>query len=133
MKTATYYSRFLSPIGELLLVSDGVAITGLTMHQHWDDVRIQPDWIATEEPFVDVKSQLTEYFAGERHEFTVPVNLMGTAFQLQAWEQLKSIPYGETIAPRGTRLEVISRNAQTLTVRYLGQEVVVPLQSTDAH
>ena len=97
MKTATYYSRFPSPIGELLLISDGVAITGLTMHQNWDDVPIQPDWIAAEEPFVDVKSQLTEYFAGERQEFTVPVNLMGTAFQLQAWEQLKSIPYGETI------------------------------------
>ena len=73
MKTATYYCRVPSPIGELLLVSDGVAITGLTMHQNWDDVRIQPDWIAAEEPFVDVKSELAEYFAGTRREFTVPM------------------------------------------------------------
>ena len=97
MQTATYYSRFTSPIGELLLVSDGEAITGLTMHQNWDDVTIPSDWIAAEEPFADVKTELAEYFAGELHEFTVPVKLIGTEFQLQAWEQLKSIPYGETI------------------------------------
>ena len=41
------------------------------------------------------------------------------------------IPYGETVLPRGTKVEVIARNAQTVTVRYLGQDVIVPLPATD--
>jgi hypothetical protein len=41
------------------------------------------------------------------------------------------IPYGETVLRRGIRVELISRTAQSVTVRYLGQDVVVPLSSTD--
>lgn len=41
------------------------------------------------------------------------------------------IPYGETVLPRGAKVQVVSRNAQTVTVRYLGQDVVVPLSSID--
>lgn len=41
------------------------------------------------------------------------------------------IPYGETVIPRGAKVEVIARDAHTVTVRYLGQDAVVPLASTD--
>ena len=41
------------------------------------------------------------------------------------------IPYGETVIPRGTRVDVISRNAQTITIRHLGQDIVVSITSTD--
>ncbi len=41
------------------------------------------------------------------------------------------IPYGETVLPRGTRVEVISRKGAVITVRYLGQDVLVPQASTD--
>ncbi len=40
--------------------------------------------------------ELSEYFAGERREFTVPLAPMGTPFQRAVWDQLVSIPYGET-------------------------------------
>lgn len=40
--------------------------------------------------------ELEEYFAGERKEFTISVAKIGTEFQLAAWEQLLTIPYGET-------------------------------------
>ena len=40
--------------------------------------------------------ELTEYFAGTRTTFTVPLHLQGTEFQLKAWNALRSIPYGET-------------------------------------
>ena len=42
------------------------------------------------------QTELTEYFAGKRREFTVPVSLMGTDFQMQVWQKLREIPYGET-------------------------------------
>lgn len=43
------------------------------------------------------------------------------------------IPYGETVLPRGMKLDLISRDARNATVRYMGQTVLVPLQSTDLH
>ena len=41
------------------------------------------------------------------------------------------IPYGETVLARGTRLPVVARNAQTVTVQYLGQTQIIPIASTD--
>lgn len=43
-----------------------------------------------------VETELGEYFEGSRREFTVPIEPRGTPFQLEAWEALRSIPYGET-------------------------------------
>ena len=41
-------------------------------------------------------AQLAEYFCGRRRVFDLPLLLLGTAFQLRAWQQLAKIPYGET-------------------------------------
>ncbi len=40
--------------------------------------------------------ELEEYFAGDRREFTFPLDLRGTDFQVDCWRALLSIPYGET-------------------------------------
>lgn len=40
--------------------------------------------------------QLTEYLHGERSEFTLPLDLRGTPFQVAVWNALRRIPYGET-------------------------------------
>jgi methylated-DNA-[protein]-cysteine S-methyltransferase len=45
------------------------------------------------QPYV---SELEEYFAGQRREFTFPLDLRGTDFQLACWHALLAIPYGET-------------------------------------
>lgn len=42
--------------------------------------------------------QLDEYFKGKRKEFTLDLLPRGTGFQRRAWEQLRQIPYGETIS-----------------------------------
>ena len=39
---------------------------------------------------------VAEYFAGERHEFDLPLHAAGTEFQRQVWAALREIPYGET-------------------------------------
>jgi O-6-methylguanine DNA methyltransferase len=41
-------------------------------------------------------SELEGYFAGKRREFTFPIDLRGTDFQLACWRALLAIPYGET-------------------------------------
>ena len=42
--------------------------------------------------------QLEQYFAGQRREFDLPLDPVGTEFQLSAWLQLRRIPYGATIS-----------------------------------
>ena len=42
--------------------------------------------------------QLNEYFDGNRREFSLPFDTKGTAFQLAVWDELKKIPFGETIS-----------------------------------
>lgn len=42
--------------------------------------------------------QLTEYFAGKRTVFTVPLDVSGTGFQRAVWQQLGSIQFGQTVA-----------------------------------
>ena len=41
------------------------------------------------------------------------------------------IPYGQTVLPRGMKLAVLSRNAQTVTVKYLDETAAIPISSTD--
>jgi methylated-DNA-[protein]-cysteine S-methyltransferase len=40
--------------------------------------------------------ELDEYFAGQRRQFSFPLDLRGTNFQLACWNALRDIPYGET-------------------------------------
>jgi len=48
-------------------------------------------------PYLDqLKTELNEYFSGERKQFNVPLDFKGTDFQMLSWEALKKIPYGET-------------------------------------
>lgn len=48
-------------------------------------------------PYLDqVQSELSEYFAGDRQQFTVPLHTPGTDFQQSVWRVLQDIPYSET-------------------------------------
>ena len=44
----------------------------------------------------NLEIQLDEYFGGKRRRFDLPLDLAGTAFQLEAWRALQTIPYGQT-------------------------------------
>ena len=89
-----------SPIGPLTLVRDDDGITGLYFPGHWT----RPDR-ATFGPRVDAAGdrgfdeairQLNEYFAGERHEFDLPLTPHGDPVARQVWRLLAAIPYGQT-------------------------------------
>jgi len=85
-----------SPIGELLLTSDGEALTGLYMAGGRHALVAADDWNRDDDPFDDVRAQLAAYFAGELTDFDVPLAPAGTPFQLSVWRALEEIPYGQT-------------------------------------
>jgi methylated-DNA-[protein]-cysteine S-methyltransferase len=44
----------------------------------------------------EASKQLQAYFAGQLREFSLPLDMPGTDFQMRVWRQLQTIPYGET-------------------------------------
>jgi methylated-DNA-[protein]-cysteine S-methyltransferase len=86
-----------SPIGRLLLTSDGRALTGLYMLDGGGHPAGGMDgYRGSPEAFGEVAAQLEAYFDGQLKEFTVPLAPRGTAFQLAVWAELTRIPYGTT-------------------------------------
>ena len=96
--SARLYTSFDSPIGELLLLGNDHALVGLHMTEGRRRVRVGPGWERYDETFAAVRAQLTEYFAGERIRFDVPLEMEGTPFQRGVWRALEDIPYGEAIS-----------------------------------
>jgi O-6-methylguanine DNA methyltransferase len=47
---------------------------------------------------LQLENQLKEYSAGERREFSIPVQLLGTEFQVKVWRRLMEIPFGLTVS-----------------------------------
>jgi methylated-DNA-[protein]-cysteine S-methyltransferase len=94
-----YYQWFESPVGRLLLTSDGEALTGLYLQEQKYFPTQTEDWQIAESLtlFRQTELQLTEYFAHQRQSFDLPLNLQGTVFQQQVWQLLTQIPFGETI------------------------------------
>jgi AraC family transcriptional regulator of adaptative response/methylated-DNA-[protein]-cysteine methyltransferase len=59
--------------------------------------RLQLPLLPGESPLFDrLRTELGEYFAGERRTFDLPLTYPGTEFQRRVWEALLRIPYGET-------------------------------------
>ena len=78
-----------SPVGELTLTEENGALTGLYFGA-------RPGGEEGPSPLLEeVSRQLREYFAGQRRAFSLPLAPRGTAFQLQVWQALQTIPYGE--------------------------------------
>jgi methylated-DNA-[protein]-cysteine S-methyltransferase len=96
--TTNFYVYLPSPIGSLLLVSNGEALTGLYMTDHVNGLQPQPDWRRDESCFESACEQLSAYFAKELREFDLPLAAAGTEFQMKVWHELRRIPFGETIA-----------------------------------
>lgn len=88
------YCTLTTPIGELLLTADDDgALTAVHLPGRHGDT---DGWERDDELLADARRQLTEYFAGERTTFDLPLRPAGAPFQLRVWDALLRIPYGET-------------------------------------
>jgi methylated-DNA-[protein]-cysteine S-methyltransferase len=112
-----------TPLGELTLVADDGALTGLYFRHHW--YRPAEDTFG---PRVDAESdtllakartQLTDYLTGDRSEFDLPTRLQGDEAQRRVWHLLTTIPYGETI----TYGELAAELDDGTTAQEVGQAV----------
>lgn len=94
--TTDRYTRFATPVDDLILTGDGASITGcfFTGHRHHGDPSegLERD----DDAFAAAVTQLGEYFDGTRTAFDLPLAPSGTEFQRRVWQQLRTIPYGAT-------------------------------------
>jgi len=95
MMSRVRYRTVDSPVGKLTLAGP----PGRLRHLRMVDQTYEPsraDWESDDTAFPDAVDQLEEYFRGERTEFDLKLDLIGTAFQRRVWAALLTIPYGET-------------------------------------
>jgi methylated-DNA-[protein]-cysteine S-methyltransferase len=85
-----------SPVGPITLAGRGTTLTHLRMVDQTHEPTSRADWVPDDDAFDDAVRQLDEYFAGQRTEFDLDLDLAGTTFQRQVWAALQTIPYGET-------------------------------------
>ena len=92
------YANIESPLGRILLVSDGIALTGVYFSGQKYEPTPGPDWRRDSDLKILKKSglQLLEYFAGERRVFHIPLSPQGTPFQRKVWNAIAEIPLGAT-------------------------------------
>jgi methylated-DNA-[protein]-cysteine S-methyltransferase len=101
MPETFYTKRYNSPLGVYVLVSSqqGIVCVKPEEQMKTDSTRWERDGITLEdrnEYTGRLAEELDSYFAGKLRQFSIPLDLRGTEFQLQVWEYLYSIPYGET-------------------------------------
>jgi methylated-DNA-[protein]-cysteine S-methyltransferase len=92
----TYTMPFDAPIVRLVLESDGDILIGIWLPS--ESATSRSDGHDAPTVLKETATQLDEYFAKERTEFDIPMELDGTAFQREVWQELSRIPYGETIS-----------------------------------
>ncbi len=119
-----YVTRFESSVGELTVASSekGLAYVGLPrangrglagwQRRHAADEAIENSL----DPNCEFIEQLTQFLAGERELFELPLDLRATPFQLDVYRIVSEIPYGESLS----YAEVARRSGHVSAVRAVG-------------
>jgi methylated-DNA-[protein]-cysteine S-methyltransferase len=93
------YTYVPSPIGRLLLCGDDQRLTGLCTPPASENPGLVRGRRRSDTAFARVRTQLEEYFAGERVAFDIPLDLdRATPFRRTVWSALREIPYGATVS-----------------------------------
>ncbi|MGD0618396.1 MAG: methylated-DNA--[protein]-cysteine S-methyltransferase [Bryobacteraceae bacterium] len=115
------YTWMESPVGRLLLAADEKGLRQLLFRG-----KPEKGWREDPEALAEPVRQLRAYFAGELHDFDVPLAPEGTPFQLRVWRELRNIPYGQTISygelarrigsPNGSRAVGLANGANPISI-----------------
>ena len=87
------YQFLETPIGSLRLVSDGARLLAIEFEGKYSEDMQGSE--CSDPALASCAQQLSEYFAGARQGFELPLGARGTPFQQSVWAALLDIPYGE--------------------------------------
>ncbi|MEY4616523.1 MAG: hypothetical protein RJB66_1483 [Pseudomonadota bacterium] len=120
MNTLEFYQRQINTsIGELYLVASNEGIRNCFWEPcasvtQSNDYPVRIDYL-----FNVAESQINEFLKGDRRQFTLPLDIRGTDFQVTVWEVLLKIPFGEVC----TYSEVARRMGSPRSNRAVGSAI----------
>ena len=118
----TWYAKSQTPLGEVLMLSDGTVLTGLYFFGQKHMPGIQATW--QNDPdlsiFITTAKQVSEYFNGTRKVFDIPYRfVVGTSFQQRVWHEIAKIEHGQ----RGCYSDLAKEVGSLRAVRAVGGAV----------
>lgn len=117
MKEKIFHRYYSSPIGQLSLMADEQDLLGAWfIGQKYENRGYENAlYLAETNPILDAAvGWLDVYFAGEESSVFPYLNPKGTDFQKKVWEQLKTIPLGQTSSYGQLAMELKCRSAQAV-------------------
>lgn len=122
----TVTTMYASPLGPLLLASEGDALTGLWLPgQKYYAAGVGPVAAEGDAPILRASAQwLDAYFAGQKPTASaLKLAPKGSEFQRLIWELLRAIPYGETTTYGTLAAEAEARLGRRTSARAVGAAV----------
>lgn len=129
-------TTFSTPIGEMFAAASKKGLVLLYFFTPYDieanidklKKTLKADVIpGNNEIFDALKTQLTEYFTKKRTTFEIPLQLVGTTFQIKAWKELLNIPYGKTISYKEQAIKIGNEKAFRAVANANGQNMIAIL------
>jgi len=112
-----FYRHMDSPVGRLLLAADDEGLRLIEFPSPRHPMARPQQWRQDDHPVLErTRRQLDEYFGGERRRFDLPLAPLGTPFQVQVWNALAGIGYGDTLS----YLQLAARVARPTATRAVG-------------
>lgn len=119
-----YISRYVSPLGGILLAADEDGLFGLWFEGQKYFARGVGECCEVRLPvFESVQRWLDIYFSGDNPGFVPPLHLRGTAFQREVWALLLDVPFGQTVTYGELARLVERRRGMPVSARAVGGAV----------
>ncbi len=125
-----------TPIGDMFAAASNKGIVMLSFYDKFNidaqieklkkrfDADILP---AQNKYFSQLQEQINEYFNKERTTFDVPLQLVGTPFQMSVWKELLTIPYGTTLSYKEQAEHINKPTAYRAVANANGQNMLMIL------
>lgn len=129
-------TTFSTPIGEMFAAASKKGIVMLTFFMPFHlEAKIQTlkNILDAEvipgncEIFEALKTQLEEYFKKQKTTFEIPLQLIGSPFQIKCWKELLKIPYGKTITYKDEAKNINQEKAYRAVGNANGQNMIAIL------
>lgn len=125
---------FSTPLGELFAAASKKGIVMLSFLEKYTlqskvdilkktlDCEIIP--VGKNEIFDILKTQLNEYFTKQRDSFDLPMQMIGTSFQIEVWKELLKIPYGQTVNYKDIAKKIGNDKASRAVAKAISQNII---------
>lgn len=121
-----YISNYISPIGEIMIISKNNELIGLQFKDSQNKCLTEKfKENAKDKIIIKTKKWLNDYFAGKRPNIrNLKFNPAGTDFQKQVWQILLKIPYGKVTTYKDVAQKLMQeKKISSISYQAVGQAI----------